>query len=54
MAEQSKQHAMVMMQQQDPAHLQAMADMTELMKDPAAMNQWFTAKRQEFDALAED
>lgn len=54
MAEQSKQHAMEMMQQQDPAHLKAMTDMSELMKDPAAMKQWFTEKRQQFDDLAED
>ena len=31
MAEQSKQHAMEMHQQQDKAHLKAMADMSELM-----------------------
>ncbi|KGJ90928.1 hypothetical protein [Colwellia psychrerythraea] len=54
MAEQSKQHAMDMMQKKDSAHLKAMADMSELMKDPEAMNQWFAAKRKEFEALAED
>lgn len=31
MAEQSKQHAMEMHQQQDKAYLKAMADMSELM-----------------------
>jgi len=54
MADQSKQHAMEMMQQQDQAHLKAMADMSELMKDPAAMNKWFSAKRQQFDTLEDD
>lgn len=51
MAEQSKLHAMDMMQQQDQAHLKAMAEMGELMKDPAAMQQWFTSKKQQFDSL---
>jgi hypothetical protein len=27
--------------------------MQELLKDPAAMNQWFEAKRKEFEALPE-
>lgn len=45
MAEQSKWHAMEMHQQQNKAHLKAMADMSELMQDPAAMQQWFTSKK---------
>jgi hypothetical protein len=51
MAEQSKQHAMDMMAQQEPAHLKAMADMGKLMKDPAAMAKWFEGKKQEFNDL---
>ena len=50
-AEQSKQHAMEMHQQQDKAHLKAMADMSELMQDPAAMQQWFNLKKKQFDSL---
>ena len=36
---------MEMHQQQNKAHLKAMADMSELMQDPAAMQQWFTSKK---------
>jgi hypothetical protein len=53
MAELSKQHGMEMFQRQDAGHLQAMEKMQELLKDPAAMNQWFEAKRKEFEALPE-
>ncbi|WP_163936114.1 DUF1059 domain-containing protein [Paraferrimonas sp. SM1919] len=51
MAEQSKQHGMLMHQQQDKAHLAAMLKMGELMQDKQAMQQWFEFKKQEFDAL---
>ncbi|ANW96347.1 hypothetical protein AXE80_08680 [Wenyingzhuangia fucanilytica] len=47
----SKQHGMEMFQQQDKAHLDAMNQMQELMKDPKVMNEWFESKRKEFDAL---
>ncbi|MEH6610729.1 MAG: DUF1059 domain-containing protein [Halioglobus sp.] len=50
-AEFSKQHGMEMFQQKDAAHLEAMQAMRDLMQDPAEMNKWFDAKRQEFDAL---
>ncbi|GAL25490.1 hypothetical protein JCM19239_3764 [Vibrio variabilis] len=43
-AELSKQHGMEMYQQQEPAHLDAMAKMQELMKDPAAMQFGTTIK----------
>ncbi|GAL19225.1 MULTISPECIES: DUF1059 domain-containing protein [Vibrio] len=48
-AELSKQHGMEMYQQQEPAHLDAMAKMQELMKDPAAMQVWYNNKKREFD-----
>ncbi len=51
MAELSKQHGMDMYQKQDSAHLQAMQEMQHLMKDPAAMKEWFESKRKAFDDL---
>jgi predicted small metal-binding protein len=53
MSELSKQHGMEMHQQQDAAHLDAMQEMRELMKDPEDMSAWFESKRDEFDALVE-
>ena len=54
MAQLSKQHGIEMFKQQDEAHLKAMQQMQELMKDPAEMQQWFEARRAEFDALPEN
>ena len=54
MAEQSKQHGMEMFQQKDPAHLQAMSEMQELMKSPTAMQEWLAGKQKEFEVLPED
>ncbi len=53
MAEMSKKHGMEMFQSGDEAHLKAMREMQDLMKSPAAMNDWFENKRKEFDALPE-
>ena len=53
MAEQSRNHGMQMHQQQDGDHLQAMQAMQQLMSDPGAMQDWFEARRQEFEALPE-
>jgi len=50
----SKQHGMEMFQIQDEAHLKVMNEMTELMKNPAAMQKWFDGKREEFNNLKED
>lgn len=52
-AELSKQHGMEMYQKQDAAHLDAMQKMQLLMRDPAAMNNWFELKRAEFEASPE-
>jgi hypothetical protein len=53
-AELSKAHGMQMYQKQDAAHLEAMNKMSELMKQPQAMQSWFEAKKKTFEALAED
>ncbi|UGA56649.1 DUF1059 domain-containing protein [Vibrio sp. VB16] len=54
LVELSKQHGMVMFQQQDTQHLQAMARIQQLMSDPEAMKVWFDSKRSEFDQLESD
>ena len=54
MAELSKKHGTQMHQQNDAAHLAAMAKMGELMKNPEDVKNWFESKRKEFDALPED
>jgi len=54
MAELSQQHGMEMLQKQDAAHLGAMQQMQELMKDPDAMKTWFDSRRDEFDNLPDD
>ena len=48
------EQAMEMLQKQDPAHLNAMEQMKELMKDPKAMGAWFESKKKEFTELPED
>ncbi|WP_350285309.1 DUF1059 domain-containing protein [uncultured Croceitalea sp.] len=50
-AEMSKRHGMEMFHKKDPAHLDAMGKMQELMKSPEAMQNWFESKRKAFDAL---
>ncbi|MBY6196748.1 DUF1059 domain-containing protein [Vibrio hangzhouensis] len=50
-AELSKQHGMEMYQQQDPAHLRAMAKVQAMMQDPEKMKAWYEAKKREFDSL---
>jgi len=53
-AELSKQHAVEMFKKEDVAHLKAMGEMQELMKDPQEMMAWFEGKKQAFLALPED
>ncbi|MGB1261681.1 MAG: hypothetical protein ACPG52_02130 [Cognaticolwellia sp.] len=53
-AEQSRQHCTKMLEQNDQAHLAAMAEMETLMQEPQAMSDWFDSKRAEFSALADD
>jgi len=52
-AKMSKKHGMEMFQKNDEPHLKAMNKMTELMKTPDKMNDWFENKRKEFDGLPE-
>ncbi len=54
MAELSRQHGMEMFATKDAAHMKAMNRMQELMQDSTAMQAWFDAKRQQFDALPDD
>ncbi len=50
----SKEHGKQMFQKGDPAHLVAMNQMKQLMATPEAMNEWFAAKKKEFDRLPQD
>jgi len=52
-AEMSKQHGMEMFQKWDKAHLKAMNEMQELMKNPEAMKSLFNNKGKEFEKLPE-
>lgn len=52
-AELSKEHGVEMYQKGDPAHLEAMQEMQELMKNPDEMRKWFEAKQKEFEDLPE-
>lgn len=51
MAALSQQHGKDMHQKQDPAHLEAMQKMRELMQEPGAMEEWQASRRREFEAL---
>ncbi|WP_428236124.1 DUF1059 domain-containing protein [Gracilimonas sp.] len=53
-AELSRQHGTEMFKQGDVDHLQAMQEMSEMMNDPEAMQQWMEKKRQEFEALPDE
>lgn len=53
-AEMSKQHGMEMFQKQDQAHLNAIAEIQQLMQKPGAMQEWFENKKKEFEELPED
>lgn len=52
--EQSKMHGMAMFQQQDAVHLQAMMEVQKMMQNPAAIQEWFETKKQEFENLSDD
>ena len=54
MADLSKAHGMEMYRQQDADHLDAMAQMQELMKSPESMKRWFAERKAEFDALPDE
>ncbi len=54
MAELSKKHGMAMFQANDADHLKVMGEMKALMEKPGAMEEWFAARRKEFEDLPED
>ena len=54
MVDLSKQHGMAMFQQGDEAHLKVMGEMKAMMEKPGAMEEWFEAKRKEFEDHPED
>lgn len=54
LAEQAKQHGMEMFQKGDAIHLKAMQEMQVLMQTPNAMQEWFEARKKEFEALPND
>lgn len=54
MAELSQKHGKEMFEKKDPAHLEAMDKMRELMKDPEAVETWYEMKKEEFEELVED
>lgn len=54
MAELSKKHGIEMFQKGDKNHILAMNEMTELMKTPDSMKEWFESKKEEFDKLSEN
>ena len=51
-AQMSHQHGSQMVDDED--HAAVMAEMSEKMKDPTAMQAWMDGKRKEFEELAED
>lgn len=54
MAELSKKHGMEMFQVNDADHLKVMGEMKALMEKPGAMEEWFAARRRDFEELPED
>ena len=53
-AQKAQEHGAEMAAVQDPAHLQAMEKMRELMQNPEAMQSWMSQKKAEFEALPEE
>lgn len=53
MAALSQQHGMEMHKAQDAAHLEAMQAMQGLMQSQEDMENWYEARRQEFESLPE-
>ena len=53
MARMSKSHGMEMLKAGDQAHIDAMNRMQAMMQSPDQMNDWFNARKKEFEALPE-
>lgn len=47
----SQEHGKEMFETQEPAHLEAMNAMFDLMQNPEALKQWMDDRKAEFDAL---
>lgn len=47
----SKKHAMEMASKGDQAHITKMEEMTNMMNNPKAMQDWWDQKKAEFNAL---
>lgn len=54
LAQQSQMHAHEMMGSNDPAHMQAMGRMMDMMKTDGAVEDWMSERRKEFEALPAD
>ena len=54
MANLSRMHGMEMIQNGEQDHIAAMNEMSDLMKTPDAMNEWYEAKKKEFESLPEE
>lgn len=54
LALQSQNHGKDMFGANDPAHMEAMGKMMELMKTEGAMEAWMSERKAKFDALPED
>lgn len=52
-AQKSQTHGREMFARNEPAHMEAMGKMMELMKSPEHMQEWMTAKKAEFEAQPE-
>jgi len=53
-AQLSQAHGKEMFQINDQSHINAMNEMSKLIKNTDSINQWFDAKKLEFNALEED
>jgi len=53
-SELSQAHGKEMFEIGDEAHLKAMSEISELMEDSAAMQNWINSKKLEFNSLPED
>ena len=51
MAELSRRHDVEMFNQKDPAHLEAMNAMQDLMNNPQKIQAWMSGKKKEFNLL---
>ncbi len=53
-AQMSRDHGMVMFQEKDQAHLEAMYKMQEMMNNKEALQNWIADRKKEFEALPEN